>query len=51
MAMRTRKLGKERAIPPVPKHVEVADVKHGIGTSDINKIDLIKLGWQEDILV
>jgi len=51
MAMRTRKLGKERAIPPVPKHVEEADVKHGIGTSDINKIDLIKLGWQEDLLV
>jgi len=51
MAMRTRKLGKERAIPPVPKHIEEADTKHGIGTSDINKIDLIKLGWPEDILV
>ncbi|MBN1221998.1 MAG: DUF362 domain-containing protein [Candidatus Aminicenantes bacterium] len=51
MAMRTRKLGKERAVPPVPKHIEEADVKHGIGTSDINKIELIKLGWEEDILI
>jgi len=51
MAMRTQKLGKERAIPPVPKHVEMADVKHGIGTSDIRKIELVKLGWQEDILI
>jgi hypothetical protein len=51
IAMRTRKLGKERAIPPVPKHIEVADLKHGIGTSDINKIELIKRGWDEDILI
>jgi len=51
MAMRTLKLGKERAIPPVPKHIEEADVRHGIGTSDINQIELIKLGWEEDILV
>lgn len=51
IAMRTRKLGKERAIPPVPKHIEVADVTHGIGTSDINRIELIKRGWGEDILI
>lgn len=51
VAMRTRKLGKERAIPPVPKHIEVADVTHRIGTSDINKIELIKRGWNEDILI
>lgn len=51
MAKRTQVLGKARALPPVPKHIEVADVKHGIGTSDLNKIELIKLGWQEDILI
>lgn len=51
IAMRIRKLGKEHAIPPVPKHIEVADVTHRIGTSDINKIELIKLGWDEDILI
>ncbi|NIM58609.1 MAG: DUF362 domain-containing protein [Candidatus Aminicenantes bacterium] len=51
MAKRREKLGKDREIPPVPRHIEVADVKHGLGTSDINKIELIKLGWKEDILI
>lgn len=51
MAKRSQVLGKARALPPVPKHIEVADVKHGIGTSDLNKIELIKLGWKEDILI
>lgn len=51
MAKRREQLGKEREIPPVPRHVEVADVKHRLGTSDLNNIDLIKLGWKEDILI
>lgn len=51
MAKRAQVLGKARALPPVPKHIEVADVKHGIGTSDPNKIELIKMGWKEDILI
>jgi len=51
MAKRAEKLGKAQALPPVPKHIEIADKKHGIGTSDINKIELIKLGWKEDILI
>lgn len=51
MAKRREKLGKDREIPPVPRHIEVADVKHGLGTSDINKIELIKLGWKQDILI
>jgi len=51
MAKRREKLGKDREIPPVPRHIEVADVKHGLGTSDLNKIELIKLGWKENILI
>ncbi len=51
MAKRTEVLGKAQALPPVPKHIEIADTKHGIGTSDINKIELIKLGWNKDILI
>ena len=51
MAKRREQLGKDREIPPVPRHIEVADVKHGLGTSDLNKIELIKLGWKEDILI
>jgi len=51
MAKRTQVLGKDRALPPVPRHIKLADTKHGIGTSDPNKIELIKLGWKEDILI
>lgn len=51
MAKRTQVLGKDRALPPVPRHIKLADVKHGIGTSDLKKIELIKLGWKENILI
>jgi hypothetical protein len=50
-AKRRQVLGKARELPPVPKHIQVADTKHGIGTSDLNKIELIKLGWDQDILI
>ncbi len=51
MAKRTEQFGKARAVPPVPRHIEMADLEHGIGTSDWSKIDLIKLGWEENILI
>jgi hypothetical protein len=51
MAKRREVLGKDQELPPVPKHIQLADTRHGIGTSDINAIELIKLGWGEDILV
>lgn len=51
MAKRREEFGKAQELPPVPKHIEIADVKHGIGTSDMNKIELIKLGWTEGILI
>lgn len=51
MAKRREVLGKAQELPPVPKHIQLADTRHGIGTSDINAIELIKLGWNEDILI
>lgn len=51
MAKRREVLGKAQELPPVPKHIRLADTRHGIGTSDPNKIELIKLGWDEDILI
>jgi uncharacterized protein (DUF362 family) len=50
-AKRTEVLGAANALPPVPKHVEIADKVHGLGNSDLAKIDLVKIGWQEDILI
>jgi hypothetical protein len=51
MAKRREVLGKDQELPPVPKHIQLADTRHGIGVSDINAIELVKLGWNEDILV
>jgi hypothetical protein len=51
MAKRTEVLGAANALPPVPKHIEIADKVHGLGNSDPSMIDLIKLGWQEDVLI
>jgi len=51
MAKRTEVLGAAKALPPVPKHIEITDKVHGLGNSDLAQIDLIKLGWQEDILI
>jgi hypothetical protein len=31
--------------------VEAADKKHGLGTSDLAKIEIKKLGWSEGVLV
>jgi hypothetical protein len=50
-AKRREVLGKAKEIPPVPKHIMLADTKHGIGVGDLDRIELIKLGWQQDILI
>ncbi len=33
------------------RHVGLADTRHGIGISDRARIELVKLGWAEDILI
>ncbi len=50
-AKRREVLGPDRELPPVPKHIGIADTRHGIGTSDLEKIDLVRLGWDEDTLI
>ena len=51
MAKRTEHFGSENRLPALPRHVRAADVKHGLGNSDPEKIQLVKLGWQEGILI
>jgi len=51
MAKRRIELGKAQELPPVPKHIQLADTRHHLGTSDPARIELIKLGWTEGILV
>jgi len=50
-ARRTEYFGEERPIKPPVKHIFLADTRHHLGTADPEKIDLVKLGWKEDILI
>lgn len=50
-AKRLQHFREERKLQIVPKHIMVADIKHKLGISDLSKIDLIKLGWQDGVLI
>ncbi|HEX7502405.1 MAG TPA: DUF362 domain-containing protein [Acidobacteriota bacterium] len=50
-AKRREFFGEDRPINPPPKHIELADTRHHLGTADPAKIDLVKLGWTEGILI
>jgi hypothetical protein len=50
-AKRLAYFGEERPINPPPKHIFLADTRHHLGTADPAKIELIKLGWEKDILI
>ena len=50
-AMRKRHFGDDQPFDKPVKHVWVADRKFHLGTSDPAKIELIKLGWTQNILL
>jgi hypothetical protein len=41
----------DRPLNPPAKHIFLADTRHHLGTADPAKINLIKLGWDQDILI
>jgi hypothetical protein len=42
---------EDRDLDVQPIHITAADRKYRLGISDLNRIELIKLGWQEDTLI
>lgn len=50
-AKRYEYFGKDRPISPPPRHIDAADSKFGLGNSHPDRIELIKLGWQKDLLI
>jgi len=50
-AKRREYFGEERPLQPPAKHIYLADTRHNLGVSDPDKIELIKLGWEEGILI
>lgn len=50
-AKRKLYFGEDRPINPPTKHILLADTRHKLGTADPSKIELIKVGLKEDILI
>ncbi|MCU0644625.1 MAG: DUF362 domain-containing protein [bacterium] len=50
-AKRLEHFGEEVELETTPKHVKVAGDRHKVGVSDWNRIELVKLGWQDGILI
>jgi hypothetical protein len=43
--------GEEKELDVQPIHIAVADKKYRLGISDLNRIEIIKLGWLDNVLL
>jgi hypothetical protein len=50
-AKRIAFFGEDRALDVAPIHIVVADKQYHLGVSDLSRIQLIKLGWTEEVLI
>ena len=48
---RRQYFGRERALYVPGTHIAAADTMHGLGVGDLNRIDLVKLGWDQEALI
>ncbi|MHC4479618.1 MAG: DUF362 domain-containing protein [Planctomycetota bacterium] len=50
-AKRREHFGEERPLAPLAKHVRYAESRHHVGVSDPERIELLKIGWEEGALI
>jgi len=43
--------GEEWLITPPPKSITAADTQYDLGTSDPTQINVIRIGWEQDLLI
>lgn len=43
--------GEDKPMQPTAHHIQLADTKYKLGTSDLSKIELVKIGWDKDVLI
>jgi hypothetical protein len=43
--------GEDRTLDVQPVHISVADKKYKLGISDLSRIEIVKVGWQEEVLL
>lgn len=51
MAKRRDFFKEDLPLNPPPKHIFLADTRHHLGIADISKINLIRLGWKNNLLI
>jgi hypothetical protein len=50
-ARRREYFGEKRPVSPSPHHIRLADTRHNLGNAHADRIELVRLGWQEGILI
>jgi hypothetical protein len=50
-AKRQEFFGEDRPLSPPAKHILTADTQYHLGTADPNKIELVKIGYDQDIFI
>ncbi len=50
-AKRKEHFGDDRPLQMTPHHIALADTRHHLGVSDPGRIELVKLGWAEGVLI
>ena len=50
-AKRREHFGGDGLLRPSPHHIQLADTRHHLGTSNPARIELVKLGWDEGTLI
>jgi len=43
--------GDDRALDVQPVHISVADKKYKVGVSELSRIEIVKVGWQDEALL
>jgi hypothetical protein len=50
-AKRKLYFGDDRPMRPPPHHIKIAETQYGIGVADPDRIEIVRLGWQDDALI
>ena len=43
--------GEDRPLQPTAHHIALADTEYGLGNASMDRIELVRLGWQEDSMI
>lgn len=43
--------GEDRPLQPTAHHIALADTQYGLGNAAMEKIELVRLGWEDDSLI